>query len=108
MGWGAQIRFGSPLISNSWAEFLCFGTVHSCHFFYFEIGLLLLLSCFGHVRAKTYSELPYRLELCLTFHLGLSSIILLLHRDVKGIVLLLACSGWSVGLGWLGLFVDSP
>ena len=54
---------------------------------------VLLLSCFGHVRAKTYFELPYRLELCLTFRLGLSSVILLLHRVVKGIVLLLVCSG---------------
>ena len=68
---------------------------------------MLLLSCFGHVRAKTYSELPYRLELCLTFRLGLSSVILLLHRVVKGIVLLLVCSGSSLGLCWLGLFVDS-
>ena len=63
---------------------------------------MLLLSCFGHVRAKTYSELPYRLELCLTFRLGLSSVILLLHRAVKG---LFGCwyvvvEPWTV-LAWL-------
>ena len=31
VGWCAQIRFGSPLISNSWAEFLYFGTVDWCY-----------------------------------------------------------------------------
>ena len=31
----------------------------------------LQLSCFGHVRPKNNSELPCRLELCLTFRLGI-------------------------------------
>ena len=45
----------------------------------------LQLSCFGHVRAKTNSELPCRLELCLTFRLGIIPGCLLLHRAVKGL-----------------------
>ena len=60
----------------------------------------LQLSCFGHVRAKTHSELPCRLELCLTFCLGLSPVILLLHKAVKGlfccwyaVVVPLGCAG---------------
>ena len=48
-------------------------------------GFGLQLSCFGHIRAKTHSELPCRLELCLTFCLGLSPVILLLHKAVKGL-----------------------
>ena len=71
-GCGVQFRFVPLWVSNSWAEFLYFRTVHSCHGFYFEIGLLLLfpwfgmlwLSCFGHVRAKTNSGLSLGLELC--------------------------------------------
>ena len=46
------------------------------------------------IRAKTHSELPCRLEWCLTFRLGLSSVILLLHRVVKGI-------GFAAGMQWL-------
>ena len=45
----------------------------------------LQLSCFGHVRAKTNSELPCRLELCLTFCLGLSPVVLLIHKALKGL-----------------------
>ena len=82
-GCGVQFCFEPLWVSNSWAEFLYFGTVHSCHGFYFEIGMLLLfpwfgmlwLSCFGHDRAKTSSELPCRLEWCLTLCLGLSPIV---------------------------------
>ena len=53
----------------------------------------LQLSCFGHVRAKNNSEFPCRLELCLTFRLGLSPVVLISSQDCEGIVLLLACSG---------------
>ena len=60
----------------------------------------LQLSCFGHVRAKTHSDLPCRLELCLTFHLGIIPGCLLLHRAVKGVfccwyavVVPLGCAG---------------
>ena len=49
---------------------------------------MLLPSCFGHVRAKNNSELPCRLELCLTFRLGLSSVVLLSSQGCEGIVLL--------------------
>ena len=53
----------------------------------------LQLSCFGHVRAKTNSELPCRLELCLTFGLGIIPGCWILHRAVKG------C--FSAGVQWL-------
>ena len=55
----------------------------------------LLLSCFGHARAKNNSEFPCGLELCLTFRLGLSPVVLLSSQDCEGIVLLWVCSGWS-------------
>ena len=45
---------------------------------------VLHLSCFGHVRAKNNSELPGRLELCLAFHLGLSSVVLLSSQGCEG------------------------
>ena len=68
----------------------------------------LHLSCFGHVRAKTNSELPWRLELCLTFGLGIIPGCWLLHRAVKGlfccwyaVVVPLACAGLAVVEGLL-------
>ena len=58
-------------------------------------GFGLQLSCFGHVRAKNNSELPCRLELCLSFHLGLSPVAFAPSQSCEGIVLLHVCSGWS-------------
>ena len=44
----------------------------------------LLLSCFGHARAKNNSESPCLLELCSPFRLGLSPCCLhLLHRALS-------------------------
>ena len=62
----------------------------------------LQLSCFGHVRAKTNSELPCRLELCLTFGLGNHSWLLDSSQGCEGFVLLLVCSGCPLGMCWLG------
>ena len=45
-------------------------------------GFGLQLCCFGHVRAKNNSELPCRLELCLTFRLGLSPIVFALFTGL--------------------------
>ena len=61
----------------------------------------LQLSCFGHVRAKTNSEFPCRLELCLTFRLGIIPSCFLLHGAMKG----LFCCWYAVvvPLGCVGL-----
>ena len=41
-----------------------------------DVIWVLLLSCFGHARAKNNSELPCGLELCFIFCLGLSPVVL--------------------------------
>ena len=87
------------LISNLLAELPYFGTVDCC---YPSLCIVaadipwfgLQLSCFGHVRAKTISEFPCGLELCSLFVWDYPRLCCLLHRDVKG-GLLLVCSGWS-------------
>ena len=57
----------------------------------------LQLSCFGHDRAKTNSEFPCRLELCLTFRLGIiSGCLSSFTRAMEGL-LLRVCSGWPLG-----------
>ena len=53
----------------------------------------LQLSCFGHVRAKTNSELPCGLELCSLFVWDYPRLCFLLHRDEKG--------GFAAGMQWL-------
>ena len=70
-------------------------------------GLLLFpwfwvaVSCFGHVRANNNSEFPCRLELCLTFRLGLSPVVLLSSQGCEGIVLLqYAVVGLRTVLAW--------
>ena len=40
-----------------------------------DIIWVLLLSCFGHARAKNNSEFPCGLELCFLFCLGLSPVV---------------------------------
>ena len=80
------------------AEFLCFGTVVvvilHCVFVAAEVPWFgLRLSCFGHVRAKTNTELPCGLELCPVFVWDLSPVVCLLHRAVKG------C--FAAGMQWL-------
>ena len=67
----------------------------------------LQLSCFGHVRAKTNSELPCRLELCLTFRLGDHSRLFVSSQVCGGIVLLLVCSGFTLGMCWLSQSVKA-
>ena len=54
----------------------------------------LQLSCFGHARAKTHSELPCRLELCSLCVWDCYRLLCFLHRAVKGSVAAV-CSGWS-------------
>ena len=62
---------------------------------------VLLLSCFGHVRAKNNFVLFGGLELCLTFRLGLSPVAFASSQGCEGIVLLrYAVVGlWTV-LAW--------
>ena len=45
----------------------------------------LLLSCFGHNRAKNNSVLPCGLELCSSFVWDCIQLFFLLHRTVKGL-----------------------
>ena len=76
---GAQIRLGHCGFPICRLSFPCFGlwiaTIIHCVFVATEGPWFgLQLSCFGHVRAKNNFELPCGLELCLTFHLGLSSV----------------------------------
>ena len=66
----------------------------------------LQLSCFGHVRAKTNSELPGRLELCLTLGLG-SFPVDAPSLGCEGGVLLLVCSGCPLGMCWFGQSVKA-
>ena len=87
---------------NCWLSFPCFGTVDCCYHslcvWVAEVPwFTLLLSCFGHARAKNNSELPSGLELCFTCWLGLSPVgcLCLLHRAVKG---LFCCVYAVVGL----------
>ena len=61
----------------------------------------LQLSCFGHARAKNKSELPCGLELCLTFHLGLSPVAFASSQGCEGTVLLwYAVVGLRTELAW--------
>ena len=66
---------------------------------------MLLLSCFGHVRAKNKSVLSGGLELCSSFVWDYPWLSLPSSQGCEGIVLLRVCSGWSsdyVGLADCG------
>ena len=56
---------------------------------------MLLLSCFGHVRAKNNSVLSCGLELCSSFVWDYPWLSLPSSQDCEGIVLLHVSSGWS-------------
>ena len=59
-----------------------------------QVPFGLLLSCFGHARAKNNSELSCGLELCFASWLGLPlGCFFLLHRAVKGL--------FCCGMQWL-------
>ena len=62
------------------------------HGFHCEIGLLLL-SCFGHVRAKTNSVFSCGLDLSSSSVWDYPWLPLFLHRAVKG--------GFAAGMQWL-------
>ena len=70
-------------------------------------GFGLLLSCFGHDRAKNNSVLPGGLQLWFIFCLGLSPIVLPSSQSCEPLVLLRVCSGGSLDCaGFVGVLMD--
>ena len=59
------------------------------------LGLGVMLSCFGHVRAKNNSGLSGGLELCSSFVWDYPGLSLPSSQGCEGIVLLYVSSGWS-------------
>ena len=64
----------------------------------------LLLSCFGHDRAKNNSVWPCGLELCSIFCLGLYPVVFPYSQDGEGTVLLRVSSGWSSDCAGLAVY----